>query len=53
MAKTHPLGIRLGPDTRDALERAARDDDRPVSTMAERILRLWLIERGYLEQGAK
>ena len=48
MAKTNSLGIRLQPEVKAALERAAKDDDRSVSGMVERILKGWLVERGYL-----
>jgi hypothetical protein len=39
------LAIRLPPDHRIALERAARDDDRPVSTLARKIITDWLREQ--------
>ena len=39
MAKTDSLGIRVQPEIKAALERAARDDDRSVSSLVERILR--------------
>lgn len=52
MVKTNPLGFRVEPALKEALERAARDDDRSVSSMVERILRAWLIERGYLARPA-
>lgn len=48
MAKTHPLGFRVEPEIKEALERAARDDDRSVSSYIERILRRALVENGYL-----
>jgi len=48
MARTNPLGVRVEPEIKEALERAAKDDDRSVSSMTERILRRWLIEHGYL-----
>lgn len=50
MVKTNPLGFRVEPALKEALERAARDDERSVSSMVERILRAWLIERGYLQK---
>jgi hypothetical protein len=48
MAKTPSLGVRVLPEVKEALERAARDDDRSVSSMVERILSVWLREKGYL-----
>lgn len=48
MAKTHPLGFRVEPEIKAALEKAAKEDDRSVSGLIERILRRWLIENGYL-----
>ena len=51
MVKTEALSFRINPDTKAALERAAKDDDRSVSSLVERILRGWLEERGYLPKG--
>lgn len=49
MAKTAlPTSIRLDPDLKAALTAAAEDDGRSVSAMTDRILRAWLIERGFL-----
>lgn len=48
MAKTHPIGFRVEPEIKEALERAAKDDDRSVSSLVERILKIWLTEKGYL-----
>jgi hypothetical protein len=48
MTKTAPLGFRVEPDTKAALEKAAQDDDRSVSSLVERILKAWLRDRGYL-----
>ena len=36
------------PEMRDALKAAAKDDLRSVSTLIEKVLEEWLIERGYL-----
>ena len=51
MAKTTPLGVRLQPETKAALERAAKDDMRSQAAMIEKILVEWLRERGYLPPG--
>lgn len=48
MARTVPTSMRLAPDIKAALERAAVADDRSVSSMVERILRAWLIEKGHI-----
>ena len=50
--RTAPTSIRLHAEIKAALEQAAKDDDRSVSSMLERILRAWLKDRGYLEQPA-
>jgi len=43
-----PLGLRITPTLKKALEHAARDDHRSVSSMAERIITEWLESKGYL-----
>jgi hypothetical protein len=53
MAKTPSLGVRVLPEVKEALERAARDDDRSVSSMVERIISVWLRERGYLPKDSR
>jgi hypothetical protein len=40
--------MRMDPELRDALRRAARDDDRSASSLLDRIVRAWLKKRGYL-----
>ena len=49
MAKTPSLGVRVQPETKAALEQAAKDDLRSVSSMVEKILVEWLKARGYLK----
>jgi hypothetical protein len=51
MAKTAPVGIRLDPDERAALERAAADDDRSVSSLARKIIYDWLRKNSCLKSG--
>ena len=46
--KMHPMSVRLNPAVRDALERAAADDQRALSAMIEVILTRWLASNGYL-----
>jgi hypothetical protein len=47
--RTAPLGLRILPSVKAALEQAAADDHRPVASMAEKILVEYLRERGYLK----
>lgn len=49
MAKGAPIGFRLDPEIKSALENAARDDERSISSMVTIILRKWLEEKGYLK----
>lgn len=49
MARTAPTSMRLDPEVKAALERAAKADDRSVSSLVTRILRAWLIEHGHLK----
>jgi hypothetical protein len=48
MAKTPSLGVRVQPEVKAALEKAAADDVRSVSSLIEKIAVEWLRERGYL-----
>jgi len=50
MAKDTALSFRVPAEIKDALERAAKADDRSVSSLVERILKGWLMENGYLGQ---
>ncbi|WP_292501017.1 hypothetical protein [Mesorhizobium sp.] len=52
MVKTHPLGFRVEQELKEALERAAKDDLRSVSSMVEKILTMYLRDKGYLPKGA-
>ncbi|MFN4088703.1 MAG: hypothetical protein ACK4QW_06610 [Alphaproteobacteria bacterium] len=46
--------VRVEPAIKKALERAAKADDRSVSSLVERILKAWLVENGHLsDRGAK
>lgn len=47
--KSLPVSFRLPEETKDALEKAARDDVRSVSSLMEKILTHWLREKGYLD----
>lgn len=48
MPKTPSLGVRVQPETKAALEAAAKDDMRSVSSLIEKILVEWLRLKGYL-----
>ena len=46
MAKDAPIGVRLSPEARKALERTAQADDRSMSGLARLIIENWLREKG-------
>jgi hypothetical protein len=48
MSKTPSLGVRVQPETKAALEKAAKDDMRSVSSLIEKVLVEWLRAKGYL-----
>jgi hypothetical protein len=48
--KTERLEMRMSPDVKEALKRAAEDDARSQGSLIEKILRDWLSEHGYLPQ---
>lgn len=43
-----PMSFRVKPSTKAALEKAAEDDSRSVSSLIEKILVEWLKRRSYL-----
>ena len=49
MAKGSPIGFRIDPEIKAALERAAKSDDRSLSSLVTIILRDWLRAKGYLD----
>ncbi len=49
MTKDPPIGVRLEPEERAALDRAAAKDDRSVSAMARKILVEWLKRHGHMK----
>lgn len=53
MPKTAPIGIRLDPAVRAALESAAKADDRSLSTMAAKLIAEALAARGWINSGGK
>jgi hypothetical protein len=46
--KTVPLGLRITPTLKSALDKAAADDDRPLAAYVERVLADHLRKKGYL-----
>ncbi len=50
--KTLPVSVRLPPNVKKALERAAKDDTRSVSSLIEKVLTNWLRENEYLQKDA-
>jgi len=49
MGKTPSLGVRLQPEVKAALQRAAKEDVRSVSSLVEKILLGWLTEHGHMK----
>lgn len=50
MGKTPSLGVRVQPETKAALEKAAAADMRSVSSLVEKILVEWLKKHGHLKK---
>ena len=50
MTKDAALGIRLEPDEREALERAAKADERALSAMGRKIIVEWLRTNGWMPE---
>jgi hypothetical protein len=46
--RSAPLGLRVLPSVKKALEKAANADNRPVASLVEKIVTEWLREEGYL-----
>lgn len=49
MPDKQPTSMRMDPELKAALMRAALDDERSVTQMIDRILRTWLAAKGYLK----
>jgi len=48
--QTKPMfGIRLATEERRALEKAAKEEDRPMAYVARRAILDWLKEKGFLK----
>jgi hypothetical protein len=53
MRKSEQMAIRLPAETKAALERAAKDEIRSMSSLVERIVTDWLRAHGYLPDKTK
>ncbi|MCL4715459.1 MAG: ribbon-helix-helix protein, CopG family [Hyphomonadaceae bacterium] len=51
--KSLPVSFRLTPSVKAALEKAAAEDDRSVSSMLEKVVADYLRERGFLPKSKK
>ena len=51
MAKTASVGIRVEPELKEAVEKAAADDRRSVAALWEKVMAEWLTEHGYWPPG--
>ena len=53
MTKTDPIGIRLEPEEKAALAKAAAADERTMSAMARKIIVDWLRRHGHMKGARK
>ena len=51
MPKTKQIAVRMTPEIKAAIERAAADDLRSVSSMVEKIVSEWVRENGLVRKG--
>ena len=49
MVRSAPVSLRLPPEMKDALAHAATAEDRTLTNLIERILRLWLADHGHMQ----
>jgi hypothetical protein len=49
LIKLAPIGVRLTPAGKKALEKAAKEDARPVAALAQKIIMDWLKAAGHLK----
>lgn len=47
--KSVPISFRLPPEVKEALEKAAKEDVRSVSSLMEKVVTQWLRQHGYLK----
>lgn len=51
MTKKHaPTSVRLPPDLKDALQKQANSEFRPLANLLEKILTEWALEQGLLPE---
>lgn len=50
MPRTASIGIRVEPELKELVKKAAEDNRRTVASMIEKILVEYLTEKGYLEK---
>lgn len=48
MAKESPIAFRVDAEVKEALNKAAKDDRRSLSSLVDVILTDWLKDKGYL-----
>lgn len=48
MVKTSALSVRVSDDIKEAVEKAAKEDDRSAASYVERVITQHLKEKGYL-----
>jgi len=53
MPKTKQIAVRMTPEIKAAIERAAADDLRSVSSMVEKIVSEWVRLNGWLKREGK
>jgi len=49
-SNTHSIAIRVEPEVRDAIERAAKADQRSLSSMVAKVLADWAKTHGWLKE---
>jgi hypothetical protein len=49
VARDQYVNVRMTPEMKEALLRAARDEERTASAQARLVIREWLLTRGLLE----
>ena len=53
MPKTPSVGVRLDPEVKAALEKAAAADARKLSSLIAKIVSEWVRENGWIRKGGK
>lgn len=50
ITRSAPLGLRFFPHVKEALQKAASEEQRPVASLVEMIVTDWLKAKGYLKK---